>query len=190
MTTEFHPGDGVLFMKVGVHAQESLESIIERKQQEISDAGYAMWGYGGSTCHPLTMVRPFAEAHALSHQPILLCMEKVNSHHYAQPIRAEQCFPSPEGYDWADIPEAINVWGSRYALFIDNLRLDETTLHLGDTAVAVGRSVGRSGEAYIKGRVDKACLDILPTESHGAPKTISLVANVIAPFAALLRNRP
>jgi hypothetical protein len=36
-------------MKVGTHAQESLEDIIARKSKEIDDAGYAMWGYGGKT---------------------------------------------------------------------------------------------------------------------------------------------
>ena len=62
MNAPYRPGDGILFMKVGVHARESLEDIIERKDKEIRDAGYALWGYGGSTCHPSTMVQPFGEA--------------------------------------------------------------------------------------------------------------------------------
>jgi hypothetical protein len=54
------PGQGFLYMKVGTHAQESLEDIIKRKAKEIRDAGFALGGYGGNTCHPQTMVQPFA----------------------------------------------------------------------------------------------------------------------------------
>ena len=48
-------------MKVGLHAQESIEDIVKRKQREFEDTGSIFWGYGGSTCHPLTMVQPFAK---------------------------------------------------------------------------------------------------------------------------------
>ena len=47
MAETFKPGDAVLFMKVGTHAEERLEDILKRKQREIDEAGYAMWGYGG-----------------------------------------------------------------------------------------------------------------------------------------------
>jgi len=47
MTELFVPGAGLLFMKVGVHAQETLEDIIRRKSEEIEKEGFAMWGYGG-----------------------------------------------------------------------------------------------------------------------------------------------
>ena len=60
MSAIIEPGAGVLYMKVGTHAQESLEDIVERKSREIREAGYGMWGYGGNTCHPSTMVQPFA----------------------------------------------------------------------------------------------------------------------------------
>ena len=56
------PGQGLLYMKVGTHAQESLEAIIARKTREIEQAGFALWGYGGSTCHPQTMVQPFVRS--------------------------------------------------------------------------------------------------------------------------------
>ena len=35
MTEIIHPGAGLIFMKVGTHAQESLEEIIDRKRKEI-----------------------------------------------------------------------------------------------------------------------------------------------------------
>lgn len=64
MSDIIHPGAGVLYMKVGTHAKEGLAEIIERKRREIDEAGFAMWGYGGSTCYPTSMVQPFARAFA------------------------------------------------------------------------------------------------------------------------------
>lgn len=90
MTLSLSPGSGVLFMKVGTHAQESLEDIIARKTREIRDAGYAMWGYGGNTCHPRTMVQPFAEIFEERKLPIFLCMHAMNSRHFAEPLRASK----------------------------------------------------------------------------------------------------
>jgi hypothetical protein len=36
------PGEGLLYMKVGTHAQETLEDIIARKTREIENAGFAL----------------------------------------------------------------------------------------------------------------------------------------------------
>src|ERR1700761_2612989 len=82
------PGQGFLYMKVGTHAKETLEDIIRRKSQEIEQAGYAMWGYGGNTCHPQTMVQPFARECQADGGTIYLCMEEMNSTHFAEPLRA------------------------------------------------------------------------------------------------------
>ena len=64
MSDIIHPGAGVLYMKVGTHAKEGLTEIIARKRREIDEAGFAMWGYGGSTCYPTSMVQPFARGFA------------------------------------------------------------------------------------------------------------------------------
>mgnify|MGYP003673292529 FL=1 len=85
-----NPGDGILFMKVGTHAQESLDDIIARKSKEIADAGFAMWGYGGNTCHPTSMVQPFAEQFSANGRKVLLCMEPMESNHFAAPKSAAQ----------------------------------------------------------------------------------------------------
>jgi hypothetical protein len=61
MTDVLRPGGNILYMKVGIHAQETLEDIIARKTREIDEAGYAFWGYGGNTCHPTTKVQPFVQ---------------------------------------------------------------------------------------------------------------------------------
>jgi hypothetical protein len=187
----FKPGAGIVFMKVGVHAREPLEDIIARKSLEIKEAGLAMWGYGGNTCHPRTMVQPFAEDHVRRHSPIYLCMEEMKSSHWAEPVIAAQF--SVNGEDWKDIHERIHVRGSRYALIIDSLVQEEFDLPLVQTKVAVGLNRGRSGARYISGRVDKACLEVVNEPENINEKEvrnlpISIVARLTSPYAVFLRG--
>ena len=191
MTDILRPGTGFVFMKVGTHARESLTDIVKRKQQEIDDAGYALWGYGGDTCHPLTMVQPFAHDFVTRDGAIYLVMQPMESAHFAVPERAEMF--SADGIEWAPIPEKINVRGSRYALKIDELKEREFELPLSHTKVAIGNSVGRRGDRYVKGRVDKGCLEVVEDFAHHEddeppPVHIGLVAHMIEPYAVLLRN--
>ena len=185
---DFDVGSRIIFMKVGVHARESLDDIIERKAQEIDDAGFALWGYGGNTCHPRTMVQPFAEEAAEAGQPILLAMEPIESNHNAAPIRASEM--SADGLTWDDIPAQINALGSRFALCIEELKETDLQVDLNETRVPLGRSKGRLGAEYVAGRVDKACLEVVPPE--GAPrdsavKRIGLRAQLTKPYAVFLR---
>lgn len=189
MTAIIRPGAGVLFMKVGTHAQEDLEAIIARKTREIDEAGIAMWGYGGNTCHPSTMVQPFAKQVQNRGEPIYLCMQEMTSNHFAEPVRATKY--SADGLQWTDIPGAVNVLGSRFALVLKSLRAEEHTLPLDQTKVAVGPNLGRVGSQYIKGRVDKACLEVTdePVRSNYPPVNIPihLVAELAEPYAVFLK---
>lgn len=192
MTEIIKPGAGLLFMKVGTHANEELEDIIKRKQKEIQDEGFALWGYGGNTCHPTTMVQPFAEERAINGEPIILCMEQMISKHFAEPIRADEY--STDGVTWQKVPEGINAVGSRFALLIQDLRPADFELPLAATQVAVGRSAGKIGSEYVKGRVDKACLNVRidpnllnnPQQEEGIK--IGLTAKLIEPYAVFLRK--
>jgi hypothetical protein len=198
MSTIVTPGAGILYMKVGTHARETLDDIIRRKTREIEEAGVAFWGYGGSTCHPQTMVQPFARDYQERGQTVTLCMHPMDSKHFAHPLRADEF--SIDGIKWEIIPAAIRVLGSRYALVIKNLRKDSFDLPLDLTQVAVGNSMGTSGSKYIKGRVDKACLQVVGDmaqsrselgagpEDSGEAKQIGLVADLADPFAVYVRN--
>lgn len=192
MSDIIRPGSGILFMKVGTHANESLEDIISRKTKEIDDTGYAMWGYGGNTCHPSSMVQPFARSFSDRGQSIRLVMEPMQSNHFAEPLAAAEY--SVDGLNWQNVPETIHVLGSRYALTISDLRLEEFELPLNQTRVPVGPSTGRLGSQYINGRVDKACLEILNEpvrvndQQARSSRPIKLVAELREPFAVFLRN--
>jgi len=185
MSETFGIGDPIIYMKVGVHAGEELTDIITRKQAEIADAGFAMWGYGGNTCHPRTMVRPFAADRASAAEPIRLVMQEVKSNHFAAQVRAGEF--SLDGETWDTIPAGINVLGSRFALCVKNLVQVDAELSLGETEVAVGRSKGKAGNSYLKGQVDKACLEVVAGGDDRPPVPISLVADLVEPYAVILR---
>jgi hypothetical protein len=184
-------GTGLLYMKVGNHAQETLEVIVERKRKEIEDAGYALWGYGGNTCHPTSMVQPFARDFHRRAGVIYLYMEPMTSKHFGPPVRAAEC--STDGINWEKIPAPINVTGSRYALAVRDLRYTDIYLPLAKTKVAIGNSIGRAGNKYVAGRVDKACLEVtqdISTELEEPAVHIGLVAEMVPPYAVFVRNLP
>lgn len=185
------PGAGILFMKIGTHAGEDLKKIIARKTKEIEETGYAMWGYGGNTCHPQTMVQPFVEMFKDRGKPIFLCMHEMQSNHFAEPLRANEY--SADGAKWEKVPATINVVGSRFALVIKGLEESQFKLPLEYTRVPIGRSTGQIGSRYIRGHVDKACLEItaLPERADTDADTavaINLVAELGPPYAVFLRN--
>lgn len=190
MSSIIQPGAHVLFMKIGIHAREPLENIIERKLKEIDDTGMAFWGYGGNTCHPTSMVQPFAKDAVAKGGPIHLMMQKMESNHWAEG-RAEEF--SIDGQKWKRVPDKIEVRGSRYALVIKDLKEVDLSLPLVRTKVAWGPSLGKSGRAYISGRVDKACLELgpdvdVPLPQDEQPTPIGLVATLREPYAVFLRN--
>jgi len=185
-------GDAILYMKIGTHATEPLDDIIARKKQEISDAGFSMWGYGGNTCHPRTTVQPFASSHAAEGRVIRLLMQPMHSNHFADPVPADEY--SVDGLRWLPVPAGIEVRGSRFALCIRNLEQVHWKLPLEATRVAIGNCRGRRGSLYIKGRVDKACLEVVGSydlesvSSAGPVAEIGLVAELIKPYSVLLRS--
>jgi len=192
MSEILKPGDGILYMKVGTHARESLDDIFVRKSKEIEDAGLAFWGYGGNTCHPQKMVQPFARRYEPKGGAIYLCMQPMESRHFAAPVAADEY--SVDGINWEPVPRGVNVLGSRYALLIKNLRKQDFNLSLERTRVAIGNSIGAIGSKYIAGRVDKACLEVVGESGGAAPAVapvhIGLVAEIVHPYAVYVRNKP
>ncbi|MGH9749029.1 MAG: hypothetical protein ACRD6R_03785 [Candidatus Polarisedimenticolia bacterium] len=190
MAPTIRKGDGLVYMKVGTHAQEPLEDIVARKTREIEQAGFALWGYGGGTCHPLTMVQPFAHSYVKRSGVIYLCMQPMLSKHFAEQVRAR--YLSVDGMTWEEIPPTVNCIGSRYALVIRDLHKEEFDLDLSHTRVAIGNSEGLSGKDYIRGRVDKACLEVTtegnaPSEDPSAIR-IGLIAQIVKPYAVFVRE--
>lgn len=180
-------GDSFLYMKVGVHANESLADIIARKREEIQKAGVSFWGYGGSSCHPYNAVQPFVREETEKGTTVRLLMQEITSRHFATGLAKEF---SPDGRNYYPIPKGVNVLGSRYALVLSSLDEIDDALSLSDTVVGVGAKRGLSGDKYIRGHVDKACLVYQP--GSGMPGTrddiaLSLSAKLVDPYAVVLR---
>jgi len=180
------PGDSFLYMKVGVHANESLKDIIERKRAEIAEAGVSFWGYGGG-CHPYNAVQPFVREVTAQGTTVRLLMQEITSRHFAEGEATEY---SPDGTTYLPIPKGVKVLGSRYALVLTSLDAIDETVSLADTIVGVGAKRGLSGDQYIRGHVDKACFVYQPGAGLALKRTeipLRLSAKLAEPFAVVLR---
>ncbi|MCP5305264.1 MAG: hypothetical protein H6953_07445 [Chromatiaceae bacterium] len=184
----FSEGSGVVFMKVGVHAQESLEDIIKRKQDEFAAAGRIFWGYGGNTCHPRTIVQPFARKFESIGQSVHLIMHRMNSKHFEAPELAKEY--SEDGVSWYAIPDGIEVRGSMFGMVIGGLTEEEFDFNLRSAIVSVGPSRGKRAADYLKGQADKGCFELLGEgiqADEESTKRITLTAPLVAPYAVFLR---
>lgn len=186
MSNILKPGDSFLYMKVGVHASETLKDIIDRKRAEIEQAGVSFWGYGGNSCHPLTAVQPFVREETSKGLTVRLLMQEINSHHFAQGEAKEY---SVDGKHYEPIPKGVKVLGSRFALVLKTLEPIDLAISLAHTRVGIGRCAGRSGADYIRGHLDKACLVYDPDSGPGSIDAVhlGLAARLVDPFAVLLR---
>lgn len=182
--------DSFIFMKVGQHAGEDFDSIIERKKREIEKTGVSFWGYGGPTCHPTKQIQPFAKSVIERRGSIYLCMNKINS--LADPDIVPASSYSIDGINYYPIPTGVNVTGSRYAIVLDEIIPEEFEIPITAYEVACGKSKGRVASNYIRGRVDKACLQFNPdrlidVSNDDNIKKISFVARLKEPFAVFVK---
>ena len=180
---------GLLFMKVGLHAGETLEQILERKKREYDQAGMIFWGYGGSSCHPSRAVQPFAKLKVQEGHGVYIVMEEIESHHPPSKIIANQY--SEDGISWKPIPKGIVVRGSRYAVVLDEIKIGNLDIDLSEYNVGAGPSTGRVASEYLRGHIDKACIQKSPEHpavSAQQIKHIAFYAKIKSPFAVFTRN--
>ena len=147
--------DKFIFMKVGDHAAEAWEQILERKRREYIETGMIFWGYGGGACHPINQVQPFAKLALKEMDDVVLVMDYIRSN--ADPDIVPATEYSKDGVIWEPIPKGIKVTGSRYALVLDQINPGDLDISLNRYEVAVGPSAGKPADAYLQGRTDKAC---------------------------------
>lgn len=184
--------DRFLFMKVGNHANETWEQILERKCKEYERTGRTFWGYGGTTCHPLSVVQPFARLSVREQGGILLVMEYIDSRAEPDIVPAREY--SADGITWLPIPDGINVTGSRYALLLDEIKPGDLTISLNEYEVAIGPSSGKGAEEYLQGRIDKGAFvrssTARPVEDgkkERVTRKAAFVSEMKEPFGVLLR---
>lgn len=179
--------EAFLYMKVGDHAGEGFDAILARKRKERAEAGLTFWGYGGSACHPLTQVQPFARLYARSQGKILLLMEPMDSR--ANPAVDPATLYSADSREWRPIPDGVRVTGSKYALVLGDIVPVDLPVALGEFAVGYGPSCGRPATEYLKARIDKGCLvrAVEASPGAGATRRVKFAAELVEPYAVMLR---
>ena len=190
---ELKAGQCLLYMKVGTHAQESLDHIIARKRKEIEDAGFAHFG---DTEEHLLIPRRNGSAVCKRLRArggtIYLCMEEMDSNHLA--CRSPPMNTSADGVVW-DAHSSGNH-SSGFAIRISNQGSATLGIRIAADDIRARsdrKSRGTIGAKYIAGRVDKACLEVTelpaPAAETRSVKKIGLVARIVDPYAVYLRNR-
>lgn len=175
-------------MKVGYHAGEELEDIIERKRAEIGSFGFALWGYGGSACHPATQVQPVGDEAERSGSGVVALFLPTTSRPGSPNLLATEFSPTLDG-TWRPLPDGLTVSGSRHALVLGDLVQEARSIDLSNYRVAVGPSQGRRLSDYLRGRVDKACVQSTPDPSGRATAmaTTCAMATLQRPYAVFVR---
>lgn len=177
----------IIYMKYGVHASETVAQIIARKEEEIKSCGWSCWGYGGTLCHPITQVQPFVQRNAQHGKKTYVVMEYTQSELWNTSARAVEYSTDKE--TWCCFPNAINVYGSKYALCFKDIQKCNFELDLNAYEIAVGASRGKILGEYIKARVDKGCADRVTAQKRQEKRIvhISLIAELVEPFAVFVR---
>ena len=178
-------------MKVGPQSGESLESILERKQQEIAVAGRTFWGYGGSVLHPINQVQPFAEKWVQQEGAIRMLMAPTVSNSKTDPRIRPAIEFSVDRHKWEPLPSGIVVTVSRYAIILDEIKPVRLELDLSQFEVGIGPSRGRNAAKYIKAHVDKGCFVPAQTSTGDSDSLRQLVqigwqARLVAPYAVFV----
>lgn len=180
--------EAFIFMKVGNHAGENFEQILERKNNEFKRTGRIFWGYGGKSCHPLTQVQPFAKIQVKKYGNICLMMEMIDSHADPEIVPAKEY--SDDGVTWKEIPDGIEVIGSRYALILNEIKPGDLDIAIDNYVVGIGPSRGKIASEYIQGRIDKACLSFKVGKKNKKvveKRHFSYSSKLIEPYAVMLR---
>lgn len=115
-------------------------------------------------------------------------MEKTHSQ--ADPDIVPATMFSVDGIHYSPIPEGITVTGSRYPIVLDEIVPEEFEIPLEAYEVGYGRSQRRAASSYIRGHVDKACLELNPNRMIGAAekkKAISLVEKMREPYTVFVK---
>ena len=183
MSRRAYRPERVIVAKFGVHAGESVESIVARKTKECSNAPFMLWGYGGSLLDPLRQAQPFCrDANAIH-----LAMMPTPSGMYAKATAATAY--SADRRAWRPLPKGVGVTGSTKAFVCRSLEVVDLELDAREYEVATGGSAGTPLADYLRFHIDKACAIRRGEPVSAAPSQvleIVLLATLMPPFAVYL----
>jgi hypothetical protein len=182
----------IVLMKYGPYYGEDTLAVIDRKRLEFSKHGYFFWGYGGTTCHPITRLRPFAKQATRFGGKVYLALTPTESKFGILTAPRKRFsvdrIRTPEEGD--PLPEGIFVYRSAFALRCGELFEVKRTIDLSQYVVALDSvQPPRRLQEYLRFRTDKACANYFPS-SEGLEKgklvQIDYIAEVLPPYAYFL----
>jgi len=186
--SNFDNYDSILLMKIGPQGDETLDDIINRKNLEENLLRYSYWGYGGTLCHPLHVVQPFAQSAQKNNEIVKVLFVITKSPFKGRHISEAKEY-SIDKIVWDAIPSGTRITVSKYALVIRNLHKCSFDLSLAEYKVAIGPSAGRSLSDYFRFRVDKAVAYRTNSFKRDSIKVpISFMADLVDPYAVFLRH--
>ena len=176
----------IVYMKIGSRSGETLDAIIARKLKEEKTAGFTFWGYGGTICHPLTVIRPFAFRCASVGLAVRVLMSSTKSEFLGRPAFATEY--TTDRVNWQHLPRGIRT-GSPYALVMRNLTPCKAQLDLSHYLVGYGPQENRRLTEYLRFRVDKAVALWARPPAKLTPQLVpvSYCAELVDPYAVVLR---
>lgn len=187
-----------IFMKVGSHAGESIEGILERKRRALTKQGRIFWAYT-NTPDPVECVQRLVEEEKAIEVLMPLTRDALRRPRATSAASAAASRPAKEfscdGITWKELPPGDKVTVSRwaldkeraYALVLGEIKREQQlTLNLGDYKVW-NDPKGRNGAEYLKGQSSKACLVETSDRRAGEQVRIYYRARLVKPYAVMLR---
>jgi hypothetical protein len=179
----------VIFMKVGPHSGDALDTIIQMKFDEERKIGKFYWGYSGSLCHPI-IVRGFIEESKKSNRSVSLLFSQTASKYHPPHFRKVREY-SEDSQTWHELPAGVHLWNCQYAIVGKELKELTASIRLADYVVGTGNFRGRPMSRYIRGRVSKACAFLGTTPRHRKVRSgdtgIQYHARVVSPYCVYVR---
>ena len=172
--------DNIIIMKYGVHAGEKVDDIMSRKIKEIKNNGFCFFGYGGSFIHPTNQVQPFCKD-----KDVYLLLTRTKSNYTKN--TSKSLYYSVDKNEYLEIPNSINVYGSKYALVLDELIKYDKDINLCEYEVGIGNSKGKTLSEYFRYRVDKACAVYKGKSSNKKIIHIDYIAKLKYPYSVFVK---
>jgi hypothetical protein len=180
--------NNIIYLPGGVHANEEINSIVERKIKEINKNGFMFFGYNGTLLHPNSQVVPFGKKNHKNNNKTYVLISAIKKDYQKFVIKAKDY--TINRVEWFDIPENINVLGSKYALVCSNIKPCSFDIDLNDYVIARGKHKNERFAEVYSTRLDSVCAHYNPENKKEINKKIvhiDYIAELTEPYGVFVR---
>jgi hypothetical protein len=179
-----------LVMKVGPHSGMSLSDIAASKYSEQDLYGIHYWGYSGTLCHPLRVLRHVEQAIAEQGSGPSLLLSGTRSKY--QSSRGRMGSYSVDGHKYRELQPGVQLQGAQFALVATNLRAFDAKICMDHYLVQGGKNDSLPLSMHMRGRINKACVR-LSKPSATIPTSQRIIrlaykADLVHPYVVWLRG--